>query len=124
MGKIWRKQKRRKKARARGLGATHVVNPLVFLKKIVGDASLVLPKSRLPLVAEKSRCNVPNKKSSFPIMFNQKRKHPKNVAKHINGLKQQQTKCLKTHNYPITKCICGLICTIYGKFNDKKTHLK
>jgi hypothetical protein len=30
MGKIWGKKKRRKKARARGLGATHVVNPLVF----------------------------------------------------------------------------------------------
>ena len=124
MGKIWGKKKEEEKGPSARAWSNPCRQPLSFLKKIIGDASLILPKSRLPLVAEKSRCNVPNKKSSFPIMFNQKRKHPKNVAKHINGLKQQQTKCLKTHSYPITKCICGLICTIYGKFNDKKTHLK
>jgi hypothetical protein len=32
MGKIWR-GKRRKKARALGLGATHVVNPLLLKNK-------------------------------------------------------------------------------------------
>jgi len=71
---------------------------------------LALPKSRLPL--ENHGIMFQKKKKAHFQSCSTKKKHPKNVVKHINGLKQQQTKCFKTHSHPITKIICGLISTI------------